>query len=256
MKAVILAGGLGRRLEPVTLTIPKVLAPVGDTPILEIVLRQLRAAGFREVVLALGHLGELVEAFVTVHRKRFDGLEIRTVYEDAPTGTAGALALVPGLDQTFLAMNGDVLTTLDYRVLVAAHRRSGARLTVGSVRQSQQLESGVLHFEPESGRLVRFEEKPLIAYQVSMGVYVYEPSVLRELPRDRPVDLPEVVQRLLDRGEIVHCFENDSLWYDIGTRSGYRQARERFEAEPESFLPDEAEPEAQERRGSRRASRQ
>lgn len=258
MKAVILAGGLGRRLEPVTLTIPKVLAPVGDTPILEIVLRQLRAAGFREVILALGHLGELVEAFVTGHRDRFAGLEIRTVYEDAPTGTAGALALVPGLDETFLAMNGDLLTTLDYQAMIAAHRESGAPLTVGCVRQSQKLESGVLHFEPESGRLVRFEEKPVISYRVSMGVYVYEPSVLRDLPRGRPVDLPEVVQALLDRGETVHTFESDGLWYDIGTRAGYRRARERFGAEPGRFLPAEPgeEDAAQRLPGSRRASRQ
>ena len=237
MKAVILAGGLGRRLEPVTSTIPKVLAPLGETPILEIVLRRLRASGFTEAVLALGYLGELVEAFVTARRGRFAGLEIGMVHEEEPTGTAGALALVPALDETFLVMNGDVLTDLDLGELVASHRASGAPLTVACTRQTTRLEAGVLHFDRESGRLTRYEEKPEVTYTVSMGIYVYEPEVLRNLPRGRPVDQPEVVESLLSRGERVHCFEAESLWYDIGTRAGYREARERFAADPGRFLP-------------------
>lgn len=237
MKAVILAGGRGRRLEPVTLTIPKVLAPVGELPILEIVLHQLRAAGFAEVTLALGYLGELVEAFVEARRSRFAGLRVETIYEDEPTGTAGALALVPGLDDTFLVMNGDILTNLDLGELVASHRSSGASLTIAGIRQTTKLESGVLHLDSSSSRVSRYEEKPELSFTVSTGIYVYEPMVLRVLPRGRPVDQPEMVERLLDAGEPVHCFESSCHWYDIGTRSGYRNARERFVAEPELFLP-------------------
>lgn len=241
MKAVILAGGRGRRLEPITLTIPKVLAPLGDVPILEIVLRQLRGAGFREVVLALGHLGELVEAFVTGHRSRFEGLEVTTVYEPEPRGTAGALASIDGLGESFLVMNGDILTDLDLRMLVASHRASGASMTIACSRRSVTLESGVLHFDAESGHLRRYEEKPEISFTASMGIYVYEQRLARKLPRDRPIDQPEVVERLLARGEQVNCFVTDALWYDIGTRTAYREARARFAENPERFVsPDEA----------------
>jgi len=239
MRVVILAGGRGRRLEPMTLIIPKVLAPIGDVPILEIVLHQLRCAGFTEATLALGHLGELVEAYVTIHARRFEGLRVTTVFEDEPTGTAGALDLVPGLDQTFLVMNGDILTNLDFRALVADHRGSGALLTVASTRQRLRLEAGVLHFDDRTGSLRRYEEKPEIAFTVSMGIYVYEPQVLRWLPAGRPVDQPEVVQRLLSSGERVNCYATDCWWYDIGTRDGYRRAREHFASEPGLFLPSD-----------------
>lgn len=237
MRAVVLAGGRGRRLEPVTLTIPKVLAPVGEVPILEIVLRQLRGAGFTEATLALGHLGELIEAYVASHAHRFEGLEVTTAFEPEPTGTAGALALVPGLDRTFLVMNGDVLTDLDFEALIAAHRASGAPLTVACTRQALRLESGVLHFDPETGSLLRYEEKPEMSFTVSMGIYAYEPEVLRRVPRGRPVDQPEIVERLLALGERVNCYEAECAWYDIGTRDGYRRAREHFAADPGAFLP-------------------
>lgn len=237
MRAVILAGGRGRRLEPVTLTIPKVLAPVGERPILEVVLHQLMGAGFTAATLALGHLGELVETYLASHTGRFAGLDVTTVTEDEPTGTAGALALVPGLDRTFLVMNGDVLTDLDFAALVAAHRSSGALLTVACIRQALRLESGVLHFDAENGSLVRYEEKPEIGFTVSMGIYVYEPEALHQMPRGRPIDQPEMVQRLLAHGERVHCYRADCSWYDIGTGEGYRRALDHFSADPARFLP-------------------
>jgi NDP-sugar pyrophosphorylase family protein len=237
MRAVILAGGRGRRLEPITLTIPKVLAPVGEVPILEIVLRQLQAAAFTEVTLALGHLGELVEAYVISHASRFEGLDVTTVFEDEPTGTAGALELVAGLDQTFLVLNGDILTNLDFGALVADHRASDSLMTVACTSQRLGLESGVLHFDAGTGALLRYEEKPEITFTVSMGVYVYEPQVLHRMPRRRPLDQPEVVQQLLSLGERVNCFETQCAWYDIGTGDGYRRAQDHFAADPEAFLP-------------------
>jgi NDP-sugar pyrophosphorylase family protein len=237
MRAVILAGGRGRRLEPITLTIPKVLAPVGEVPILEIVLRQLRNAGFTQATLALGHLGELVEAYVTSKSRRYEDLEVTTVFEDEPTGTAGALHLVPGLERTFLVMNGDVLTNLDFGALLADHRASSAAMTVACVRQSLRLESGVLHIDAQTGSLLRYEEKPELTFTVSMGVYIYEPQVLQWMPRDRAVDQPEMVERLLALGERVHCHEADCSWYDIGTGDGHRRAQEHFATDPGAFLP-------------------
>jgi NDP-sugar pyrophosphorylase family protein len=134
-------------------------------------------------------------------------------------------------------MNGDVLTDLDLRALIGDHRASGALMTVAGTRQTLRLESGVLHLDPETGALVQYEEKPEVAFTVGMGVYVYEPEVLRHMPRRRPVDQPEVIQRLLDLGERVHCHQSECSWYDIGTRDGYRQAREHFAADPRAFLP-------------------
>jgi NDP-sugar pyrophosphorylase family protein len=220
-----------------TLTIPKVLAPVGEVPILEIVLRQLRNAGFIQVTLALGYLGELVEAYVTSRARRYEGLEVATVFEDEPTGTAGALHLVPGLDRTFLVMNGDVLTNLDFRALLADHRASSAAMTLACIRQRLRLESGVLHIDAETGSLLRYEEKPEMTFTVSMGVYVYEPQVLHWMPRGRAVDQPEMVERLLALGERVHCHQADCSWYDIGTGDGHRRAQEHFAADPGAFLP-------------------
>lgn len=222
-----------------TLVIPKVLAPVGEVAILELVLRQLRGAGFTSVTLALGHLGELVEAYVTSHAHQFEDLEVTMVFEQEPMGTAGALHGVPGLDQTFLVMNGDILTSLDFRALVADHRSSGSLMTVACTRQRLRLESGVLHFDDETGSLLRYEEKPEIPFNVSMGVYVYEPGVLEALPRCRPIDQPEVVQRLLSLGERVNCYATDSSWYDIGTSEGYRRAQEHFAVDPGAFLPSD-----------------
>lgn len=239
MNAVLLAGGRGRRLEPLTLTIPKVLAPVGDLPIVEIVLRQLKAKGFSRVTLTLGYLGELVRAFIESHPKRFSGLDIELVVEDEPSGTAGSLAHVDGIDSTFLVMNGDILTTLDYRRLIEHHRASGAKLTIACRWERLTVESGVLHFEQGSGRLSRFEEKPVLEFPVNMGVYVYEPDVLEHLPEQRPLDQPAVIEHLLSRGEIVSCYETDCLWFDIGTRAGSRLALEAFEADPAAFLPRE-----------------
>lgn len=237
MRAVILAGGRGRRLEPMTLTIPKVLAPVGEVPILEIVLRQLEAAGCTEATLALGHLGELVESYLAGRPHRDGGMAVTTVREPEPAGTAGALALVPRLDRTFLVMNGDVLTDLDYADLVARHRASGARLTVACTRQVVRVESGVLEVDAATGSLLRYDEKPEIGVTVSMGIYVYEPEVLRRLPRGRAVDQPEVVQGLLAGGERVHGYAARCSWYDIGTSDGYQRAREHFRRDPGAFLP-------------------
>jgi len=237
MNAVLLAGGRGRRLEPLTVTIPKVLAPVGDLPILEIVLRQLKASGFSRVTLTLGYLSELVKAFIDSRSARFSDLAIELVVEEEPSGTAGSLAFLDGIDATFLVMNGDILTTLDYRRLVEHHRASGAKLTIACRWERMAVESGVLHFEQGSGRLSRLEEKPVLELPINMGVYVYEPDVLDQLPEQRPLDQPAVIEHLLSRGELVSCYEADCLWFDIGTHAGSRLALEAFEADPDAFLP-------------------
>jgi NDP-sugar pyrophosphorylase family protein len=222
MRAVILAGGYGMRLRPYTTILPKPLLPIGDRPILEIILRQLAAAGFTRIDLCVGHLGELIRVYFSEGTVMPDGLHLDWHWEpEEPLGTAGALRTVPDLDGTFLAMNGDILTTLDYRALVARHRRSGAALTIATQSKRVDVELGVI--ELEGDRVSGYREKPTLSYDVSMGIYVYEARVLDHLP-DGPCQFPELVQRLLEAGELVCAHRSDARWYDLGTVSEYERA--------------------------------
>lgn len=242
MNAVILAGGKGTRLAPFTVVFPKPLVPVGNMPILEIVIRQLANAGFKRVTLTLGYLGELIQAFFAHHKRLSSLIEVDFVEEETPTGTAGSLTLVPGLDDTFLTMNGDVLTTLNFQELVAFHKRSGAVLTIAGHRKRVKVDLGVLEVDPETARVTGYIEKPEYEYPVSMGVYVYEPRALEFIPHGEYFDFPSLVLRLIEEGEKVACFENDALWLDIGRPGDYGEAQQTFEGREEEFnlapLPD------------------
>src|ERR1700761_7535288 len=180
MRAVILAGGLGMRLRPYTTILPKPLVPVGDRPILEHIIRRLAACGVSSIDMCVGHLGELIRLYFSQQDKLPAELEMRWHWEDEPLGTAGAIGAVPGLSETFIAMNGDVLTTLDYRELIAYHREHGALLTVATQAKRVEIDLGVI--ENNNGLITGYREKPTIDYQVSMGIYVYEPRALEYLP--------------------------------------------------------------------------
>lgn len=235
MKAVILAGGKGTRLAPYTTVLPKPLVPVGDMPILEIVVRQLIAAGFDEIVITLGHLGELIRAFFLAHRSLAERVRISFVDEEQPTGTAGSLTLVPGLDTTFLAMNGDILTTLDYARLLAWHRESGAALTIAGYDKQVNIDLGVLELDG-AGTMVRgYVEKPRFTYPVSMGIYIYEPRVLAHIPRGQYFDFPSLVLRLLECGEPVACYRSADRWLDIGRPDDHAEAQRIFERHRQEF---------------------
>jgi NDP-mannose synthase len=232
MRAVILAGGLGTRLRPYSMVLPKALVPIGDRPILELILRQLVKAGVTRVDLCVAHLGELMRAYFAEGTKLPDELEMHWHWEDEPLGTAGALKLVPDLDETFIAMNGDLLTNLDYRALVDFHKQQDAALTIGMHRQQVNITLGVI--EHEDALVTDYREKPTLHYDVSMGVYVYEPRALTHLP-DGPCAFPELVRVLLAAGERVAGYENDAVWYDIGTVGEYERALKRIEEDPGLF---------------------
>jgi NDP-mannose synthase len=234
MRAVILAGGLGTRLRPYTTILPKPLVPVGERPILEHILRRLHASGVREVDLCVGHLGELIQVYFTQANALPEDLELRWHWEAEPLGTAGALRIVPGLDGTFIAMNGDILTTLDYRELLAFHNRVGAALTVATHAKRVDVDLGVI--ETDGERIVGFREKPQLDYDASMGIYVYDERALAHLPTDGPCQFPDLVQRLLDADETVASFRSDAEWFDIGTVGEHQRAVEAFERAPEVFL--------------------
>jgi NDP-sugar pyrophosphorylase family protein len=233
MKAVILAGGRGQRLAPYTTILPKPLMPIGDIPILEVVIRQLKRAGFDDVTLAVGYLSELLAAYFGDGEKL--GVRIRYSREDKPLGTAGPLALVDGLDQPFLVMNGDLLTTLDYRAMWQAHAAVGTIGTLATFRRSVKIDLGVIHTD-EQGLVSGYVEKPTYHYQVSTGIYVFDPAVLCFIPRGEWLDLPDLVTKLLAAGHRVATYPFEGHWLDIGRPDDYELALTEFQAHRSEFL--------------------
>lgn len=236
MKAVILAGGKGKRLAPYTTVFPKPLMPIGDMPILEVVLRQLKHHGCNDITLAVGHLPELLMAFFGDGSKW--GMTIRYSREEQPLGTAGPLALIAGLDETFLVMNGDVLCDIDYSELVASHKRQGAMATVASYVRTVRIDFGVL--ETDADHFIKeYCEKPSFTYQVSMGIYVFEPEVLQYIEPGRYLDFPDLVKLLISKGHKVAAHPFSGYWLDIGRPDDYERAVNEFEQQKHLFLPGE-----------------
>jgi NDP-sugar pyrophosphorylase family protein len=224
VKAVILAGGRGTRLHPFTVTFPKPLMPLGDTPVIETLLQRLIRFGCRDVTLTLGHLAELTKAYFAQRNGAYPGLGLHFVQEVEPTGTAGSLALVPDLSSTFITMNGDVLTDLDFADLLRAHREQGAILTIATHQKEVKIDLGVLKLDAD-GSVVDYIEKPVHSYPVSMGIYVYEPCVLRYIEPGKYLDFPDLVLKLIRTGEKVHAHRTDCLWLDIGRPDDYARAQ-------------------------------
>jgi NDP-mannose synthase len=229
--AVILAGGKGERLGPYTTVLPKPLLPIGDQAILEVVVKQLRSYGFSDLTFAVGYLAHLVQAVFNDGSDH--GVSIRYHHESKPRGTAGALATIGGFDDSFLIMNGDVLTTLDYSAFFDRHKASGNALTIASHRRVVKTEYGVLRASEPSEQamldVIGYEEKPEIPYIVSIGVYAMEPHVIDYIPNDRHFDMPDVVQALLAAGERVGTYLYDGFWLDIGRHDDYELAIREFE---------------------------
>ena len=237
MKAVILAGGKGTRLKPYTTILPKPLMPIGDMPILEILLRQMKRVGVNEAVLTVGHLAELLRLFFQDGERL--GMNITYSYEDTPLGTAGPLSLVDSLDETFLVANGDVLTTLPLANLLAHHHLSGAMATIAMHRRQVYIDLGVIQ-QNDEGRVTGYIEKPTYDFMVSMGIYVFEPRVLEFIPRNEYLDFPDLVKKLIAAGEVVTGFPFDGYWQDLGRADDYERAIEDFDRMRAEFLPPEA----------------
>ena len=235
MQALILAGGRGTRLQPYTTVLPKPLMPVGNIPILEIILRQLAHAGVTEAILAVGYLNHLFEAFFQDGR-RF-GLKIHYSVEDAPLGTAGPLALVQDrLESDFLVMNGDLLTSISYRAIFDHHRRHNSAATIGIFRREMKIDFGVIERDAE-GLLERYVEKPTYQFDVSMGIYVMRKESIAPFIRSSTyLDLPDLMRTLVEKGERVQCYEHSGTWLDIGRVDDYQIASEVFEARRDEFL--------------------
>ena len=237
MRAIVLAGGLGTRLLPYTTVLPKPLMPVGDRPVLDIVIRQLKRDGFDRVTIATGHLAELIEAFFGDGSKH--GVEIDYFREDEPLGTVGSLALIPDLDdEDFLVMNGDVLTDMSYADLMEQHLNSDALVTIAAHRRSIRISLGVMRFEDpgDATRLTNYIEKPESEFDASMGVYCFSPAALPYLAAGEHLDFPELILRLIAGGETVRGHRQECFWLDMGRPDDYRQAQDDYDRLRDTLL--------------------
>jgi NDP-mannose synthase len=221
---IVLAGGRGTRLAPYTTVLPKPLMPIGEMPVLEILLRRLAAAGFRKVHLAVGYLAELIEAYFRDGERL--GVQLHYLREEEPLGTAGPLTELEAPSERLLVMNGDLFTALDFRALVDFHETTGAAATIATLEREVPIDFGVIKVDGK--QIVGFEEKPTISYDVSMGVYVFEREVVELIPAGQHFDFPDVVHALLQRGSPVAAYRSSDFWLDIGRREDYELAQERF----------------------------
>ncbi|KLU67600.1 MULTISPECIES: sugar phosphate nucleotidyltransferase [Desulfosporosinus] len=224
MQTIILAGGRGVRLDPYSRVLPKPLFPIGDKPIAEILVHQLQRAGVDEIIMCLGYLADFIKLYF--QNGSFWGVTIRYSVEKEPLGTAGPLRLVEDLEDHFLVVNGDELTTLDFKALYEHHLRSRADMTVAVHNKAVSSSFGVL--EIEDGNITGYREKPSLNYWASMGIYVINKQILSYIPEDERFDMPDLVQRLLREKARVVGYESQDLWFDIGTMTDFEKAKEEF----------------------------
>lgn len=233
MQAVIMAGGRGSRLAPYTTVLPKPLMPLTDRPILDVVLRQLAAAGATSISISIGHMGGLIESWVR-HHTSYE-VPIHFVHEQEPLGTAGALVNVPRPTSTFLALNGDILTTLAFTELIAHNARHGAIATMAVKERAVDIQYGIVHSD-QGGHVTRLEEKPRLGYTVSMGVYAMEPRIVDLIAPGERIDFPDLITRALEQDHRVQTYRHDGYWRDIGNRDDYEAAITEFESDPARFI--------------------
>ncbi len=234
MDAVLLAGGRGTRLAPLTVTVPKPLLPLGERPIIDILIAQLAAAGVARVFVCLGYLAPLMQAFLGDGARW--GVAIEPRIEAEPLGTAGALRTIEGLTDDFYVVNGDTLTDLDFPAMAAAHRSAGAMATLFTPWVDEQIDYGVVSIDA-AGALTEYSEKPRRGYHVSSGVYVLSRRVLPLIPPAGAFDMPDLIRAAMAAGGKVACHRPGAYWKDIGRLDHYEAASRDFEADPARFLP-------------------
>ena len=223
MKAVIFAGGSGTRLRPFTFSIPKPLLPVGEKPILELIIRRLRSLGISDITITLGYGAELIEAYFGDGRKF--GVRIRYSRESKPLGTAGPLKLVKGLNEPFLVMNGDILTKLDFRKMFRFHKKNRAAMTIAARRYEDQLPFGTLSADGDS--VLGIVEKPLKSHLISTGIYVLSPEARKKIPENAFFTMPDLIKSLIRAKMPVLKYEFDDYWLGIERVSQLEEANKK-----------------------------
>ena len=234
MKAVVLAGGKGSRLKPYTMVLPKPLMPIGDMPILELVVRQLVGCGIEDIVITVGHLGSLIETFCG-DGSQF-GARITYAREDKPLGTIGPLAMIDDLGDRFLVMNGDLLTDFDYARLAAFHQGHGGILSVATTTRAVKINYGVISSPGVETAIATFTEKPTLDYQVSMGIYCMSRAILSHIPQGQAFGFDHLMHKLMAARIPVHQFRYEGKWFDIGIKDEYEAAESEFTRSRDLFI--------------------
>jgi NDP-sugar pyrophosphorylase family protein len=234
MRAVVLAGGRGTRLLPYTVVLPKPLMPIGEYPILEVIVRQLAACGFDHLTMAVNHQAEIIKAFFG-HGEKW-GIRVDYSLEKMPLSTMGPLKLIGDLPDDFLVMNGDVLTDLDYAELYRHHVERRSIFTISAFAREERSEYGVLDVGPAE-RLVGFREKPVTRHEVSMGVYVVSKRVLELIPEGRAYGFDHLMLDLIASGQHPSVRRYAGYWLDIGRQDDYMQAIDEFDSKKSHLLP-------------------
>jgi len=226
MQAIILAGGKGVRLKPYTTSFPKSLVPVGDYPILEIIIRQLKNNGFDTMTLAVGHLASLIQAYFDTGKKW--GVNISYSFEDKPLGTAGPLKQIKNPDENFLVLNSDDLTDLNYMDFFRGHVKNNNMITVSRFVKKVKIDFGVIQ-EARNNTIKDYIEKPEYTFGVSMGIYAFNRRVLDYIPEDSYFDFPQLIKALINQNIPVHYRDHEGFWLDIGRPEDYETATTKFE---------------------------
>ena len=236
MKAVLLVGGAGTRLRPLTYVVPKCLLPVGGKPLLERTMKYLEGHGITEFVLCVAYLKkQIIDAFGDGSAL---GFKIQYAEADSPLGTAGQLGTAASkLHETFLAMNGDIVTNLNVSKLVAAHRKSGGVATIALKEFDVKIPYGHVVVDG-SGRVTAFEEKPTLSYMANAGVYVMEPEVLKEIPPGKVASLEtDVFPRLIAKGKSISSYFESAYWADVGSMADFERVNNEALTDPALTVP-------------------
>jgi dTDP-glucose pyrophosphorylase len=221
LQAVIMAGGQGKRLRPLTEDLPKPMLPVNGRPLMERIIGQLQQAGIRQVNVTTHYKPEkIIEYFGDGHAF---GVELNYVNEEEPLGTGGALGLMAPPNKPVLVINGDILTQVDFRAMLDFHQENHADLTIAVRRYEVQVPYGVI--ECEGPRVQRLSEKPHVDLLVNAGIYLLEPTVFQLMPQGQHFNMTDLIQWLLDANRIVVSFPIHEYWLDIGQHADYAQAQ-------------------------------
>lgn len=233
VRAVILAGGKGTRLRPLTTVFPKPLVPLGNKPIIEILMRRLSYFGIQKITICTGYLSEIIMAVCGDGEKY--NLKIEYTKEETPLGTAGPLGLLKNLTDPFIVMNGDLLTTLNFKRIIEDHIEKKSDMTIGVYKRDVRIDFGVVESNHQS-EFTNYIEKPTFNYEVSMGVNVISKAALAHIEKNYYMDMPDLVMKVHKNGGKVNCFREDCYWLDIGRMDDYALAQEQFEENEKMFL--------------------
>lgn len=234
MRAIILAGGKGTRLQPYTYSLPKPLMPIGgEMPILEIILKQLKKNNFERVTIAVNYMAKIIQAFFGNGEDW--GLEINYSMERKPLGTVGPLTLINDLPENFLVMNGDLLTDFNFKKCYNSHIKNNNDITIGTFRRKSQNDSGVLIYD-KNLNIYEFREKPIVYDDINMGIYVLNKSVIDSLPKNEKYGFDQLIIKAINQNLKLKAFPHNSCWLDIGSEKDYQKANEFFRNNKEKIL--------------------